>query len=385
MNPFLSGSPVKGEQFADRVTELDYLTRRMLNGQNVILMSPRRYGKTSLLIRAAGDVRGEGGRVAMANLFMSQTRREVAEELTRAVVGGALGWLEGTVQQVRERLARLPWVTPTLEHDGWKLSIERGRAQATFGEEIRRPIALLAEAGGKGHPVAVVIDEFQQIEQIDKGLSGVFKAMADDLSGLSMVFAGSRRHLMERLFVGAGAPLMGIGEILNLDVIPLEEMTDFLTGRSAEAGKPMTQEAAEEIYRLMRGIPHFVQLLAANAFERPEEEITLTVVHEALVDVLARQNGELALRFESMNPTHRKLVRALARQPVRDLYSKQFLDAVELPQSSLQRAKKALQEGEQITFDAQIGWRLSDPIFERWVRHPLELDLGEELSYEALS
>src|SRR5438876_6139864 len=92
-NPFEFSEPVQGDSFTDREQELKTLTARMLTGQNVIVISPRRYGKTSLILNAQEVVRRRGGRTGIANLFWCQTRQEVAQELATAVVRGPLGWL----------------------------------------------------------------------------------------------------------------------------------------------------------------------------------------------------------------------------------------------------------------------------------------------------
>ena len=169
-NPFHSGSPVTGEAFGDRKTETDFLVSRMLRGQNVFLMSPRRYGKTSLLLRAVADARRRGARVGMANLFYASDRREVAEHLTRAVIDGALGWLVGTAEQIGERLRRIPWVTPILERDGWQVALALSGRDPSFLDAIRRPVELLADSARDGHPVCLVVDEFQQVAEIDPAL-----------------------------------------------------------------------------------------------------------------------------------------------------------------------------------------------------------------------
>ena len=378
-NPFASGSPVQGDQFGDREDEARWLVNRMTNGQNVFISSPRRFGKTSLLLRAIPEARAQGARVGFANLFYCSERREVAEHITRAVVEGALGWLEGTVEQVRERIRGLPGVNPTLEHAGWKFGLALRGPEHTWLEEIRRPVELLAESAADGRPVCLVIDEFQQVAELNLGLPGLFKAIADDLPNISLVFAGSRRHVMQRLFVGAGAPLQNVADPLSLPVIPAGLMVPFLIERCASQGRELREEAAAEIFELVRGIPHFVQLLAASAFDREENPITIDVARLALVDTLKRQRGELALRYEQLATGQKRLLKALAGQPATDLYAKPFLDRTGLAKSSVDRAKKSLEAAEHIIYDDRLGWRVADPIFERHLQFGELLDMGEEV------
>jgi hypothetical protein len=384
-NPFASGSPVQGEHFGDREEEARWLVRRMTTGQNVFISSPRRFGKTSLLLRAIPDARAQGARVGHANLFYCSDKREVAEHVTRAVVEGALGWLTGTVEQVRERFRKLPGVTPTLEHSGWKYGLAVRGPEHSWLEEIRRPVELLAESASDGRPVCLVIDEFQQIAEIDPGLSGVFKAICDDLTNVSIVFAGSRRHVMQRLFVGKGSALQNVADPLSLGAIPSQLMIPFLVERCVTQGRDLDPNAALEIYDLARGIPHFVQLLAASAFDRDANPITVHVARFALVDTLKRQQGELALRYESLSPAQKRLVKALAGRPVPDVYARVFLEAAAMAKSSAQRARDALEELEHIIFDERLGWRVADPIFERYLQFGQVLDLGEDIDPDVIA
>src|SRR5215207_6026214 len=51
-NPFVYGEIVPGEAFVDREVELDRLVTDLAGGQKVFLISPRRYGKSSLVRQA---------------------------------------------------------------------------------------------------------------------------------------------------------------------------------------------------------------------------------------------------------------------------------------------------------------------------------------------
>jgi hypothetical protein len=385
-NPFAFGSPVKGDQFSDRAAETRFLVRRMTSGQNVVVTSPRRYGKTSVILRAVDEARRQhGARVAVVSLLRCSTRREVAEEVTRAVVDGGLGWIVGTAEQVSDRLRRLPRVTPSLEHEGWRFSLAGGGTEGDFTQDIRRPIELLADSARDSHPVGLVLDEFQQVAEIDAHLAGFFKTVCDDLPGVSIVFAGSRRHMMERLFVGSGAALKNVAEPLSLEVIPERDAVQFLVERMSSVGRELTEPAAALIYRLVRGIPHFVQLLGAGTYDQDLPVSDEPAVRTALVEVLTRQRADLAARYESLPHNQRKLARLLAREPVRDLLSQRNLLRGDLAKTSAERARDALRASEIIEFDGTVGWRVSDPIFERWLRHGLDLDLGSSIDPSSIS
>jgi len=152
-NPFQFSDPVLGESFADRKDELETLTARMLTGQNVIVISPRRYGKTSLILNAQDAVRRRGGRTGIANLFWCQSRQDVAQELANAVVRGPLGWLRGRMEEVRRRLSDLPGAVLSIEKEGYRITLSPQQSKTDWTAEIRHIMRLLQEDRTERHPV----------------------------------------------------------------------------------------------------------------------------------------------------------------------------------------------------------------------------------------
>ena len=367
-NPFEFSDPVLGQSFADRTTELKTLTTRMMAGQNVIVISPRRYGKTSLILNAQAAVRKRGGRTGLANLFWCQTRQDVAQELANAVVRGPLGWLRRHVEELRSRLASLPGASLSLEKDGYRVSLSPLKPQSDWTAEIRHVMQLLREAQSERHPVSLVIDEFQKVAEIDPALPGLFKSLTDlELRGVSLVLSGSRRHVMHDLHSGPGAPLLGVGELMTLDLVPESDMIAFLQRRAQAEGKRLSETAARLLFERARGVPAYVQRLAFEAFEAGEHEIDEQVAERAVTTVLKRERQYFEVIYEDLAPNQRNLIRALAIRTARNIMSRDFLDRARLrAASSLQRALSALEAAEKVELGPD-GWQVSDPLFALWL------------------
>jgi len=371
-NPFEFSEPVVGSHFANRRQELQALTSRMLAGQNVFLISPRRYGKTSLILSAQERVRRRGGRTGLANLFWCQTRQDVARELADAVVRGPLGWFKGHLEEVKRRVASLPGAVLAVEKDGYRLSLAPLRPQTDWIGEIRQVMRLLAEAREGQHPVSLVIDEFQKVADIDPLLPNLFKSLSDgELRGVSLVLSGSRRHVMHDLYAGPGAPLLGVGELMALDLIARSELTAFLTERTAAAGKSMLPGAADLLYDFARGVPAYVQRLAYEAFDQARGEIDEAVARTSVAMVLRRERQFFEVIYEDLKATQRSLVRTLALHPSSNTASRDFLDRAGIrAASSVQTALKALEQSEKIELGPR-GWQVTDPLFALWLAgHP---------------
>lgn len=366
-NPFQYGSAVSAGNFTDRREELRVLTTCMRNGQNVILLSPRRYGKTSLLKRSAEEMGQSGGKVGIANLIQCSSRKEVAEELTTAIARGPLGRFSARLDELKRQLGDL---RPSLnvESHGFRVSLLPLTAETDWSEEIKSALRILGRLRKKDQPVALIIDEFQQTAEIDPGLPGIFKAMVDELPQVSLVFAGSRRHLMEELTTGPGAPLLGVGQRINLAPIPAEEMVPFLIERAQSGGKRLAEPVAARIYKLAHGIPNHVQQLAFWSYAEAKRTIAEGDVETALTSILRMSALDFAESLERLAGSQQRLLRALAREPVKDLYSRRLIARLDVANASVvQKAIQRLEEMELVELSPQ-GWRVANPFFERWLQ-----------------
>jgi hypothetical protein len=123
-NPFHYGTPVTGEQFAGREAELRAVTSRMTNGINLVLLSPRRYGKTSLLLRATGEIESAGGAVVAVNVLRCRDLPVFAGHLLTAayrVRGGRWHRLKQAIPEFlrRFRVSRASPSRATSRASGW--------------------------------------------------------------------------------------------------------------------------------------------------------------------------------------------------------------------------------------------------------------------------
>ncbi len=375
-NPFHYGSAVTGERFTDRATELKVLVTCMTHGQNAVLLSPRRYGKTSLLKRAAELAAEAGARVAMANLVQCSTRREVAEELATAIARSLASKLGAKLDELRKHLADLS-PSFSVEAHGVKVSLTPLTQDSDWTEEIKSALRSLNRARAKRERVALVIDEFQRTVEINQGLPGIFKAMVDELEQVSLVFAGSRRHLMEELSNTPGAPLLGVGQRINLLPIPADEMIPFLIERAKSGGKKVSRDVAAVIYERANGVPNHVQQLAFWTYAEARKELDLEAVDRALATVLSLSVVDFTEAIDRVSPVQQRLLRSLAEKPAKDLFSRRFvaITGVSNP-SGVGRALRRLEDLELIEFGPE-GWRVANPFFARWLQAGADAELSE--------
>lgn len=371
VNPYHYGTPVEGEHFTGRDEELSALTARMRDGINVVLISPRRYGKTSLL-RAAG-ARLRRGRppaaVVEVNLLRASSPARFAGLLTTALytMPGAR-WARAR-QAVPEFLRRLR-VTPSVTFDpagNPRFGFDAAFGPTEAGSVLSDAYHLLAEEAPKRSAV-LVLDEFQAAARLDERLPDVLKGLADAYPRVSLVLAGSKRHLMEQLVVEQEAPLYGLAQRMALGPIPEGQMTAYLLERAAAGGKPLSEEAAGYLLELAGPVPNDIQHLAYDAFEAAGERVDTAAVDAGMAAAVAHDASLYADALGRLSIGQARVLAAVAGDPPAEPYSAAFSRTVGLANaSSVRKALGPLLEEDVVV---ERGGRLvvADPFFGAWLR-----------------
>ena len=373
-NPYHFGSPVNNTvHFADRERETALLRSLMLNGQNAIVIAPRRYGKTSLLNHVVDRVRDAGGRTGKVNLIRCATPKDVAEELLRGVVHGPLGPLGGRVHEILTTLRHLR-VTPEFTFDTTTGTIRGVRldnleADVSWQDVIGDVVRTLRTAGDRSHPASLVLDEFQKVLEIDPGLPDVFKGMVDELSEVSLVFAGSRRHLMERMVDDPDhGALYNVGSKHYLGKIPEAEFVGYLIARATAAGATLGLKEAERIYRIAAAVPNDVQLVAFFAFEQVDDGgvIDDAAIDRALRVAVGDQKDEFEQLFSRLARSQQLLLKRIARGGVESFTSQSVLVELGVSHTAAARAGEVLQREDLLLRDGTT-WTVASGLFREWL------------------
>ena len=372
-NPFRYGAVARGEYFADREDELRVLTEDVRGGQDVVVVSPRRLGKTSLVERAIDDVRREGMLVAYLDLLGSPTKAELADDLAQALSDGLLSPLGRALDRVRDFFSQLV-VSPRITVG------EDGRPQLEFlgydvAEDADKLIAGLLElparvaAGGKR--VAVVLDEFQEIVSIDARLPGQLRAAFQRQPEIAHVYLGSKRHLMDRLFMERAAPLYRSAKPLPLGAIAPDRFIGFLRQRFAAGRIEVADGALEYVLSLTGGLPYETQELCSFAWARARMEgrpVDEALISRAFDDLVDAESARYVAVWDRLAAGQRALLLALSREPGR-VYAEPFRRRHKLgAASTVQAALRALKKLDLVETTERGGYRLADIFLGLWLR-----------------
>lgn len=371
-NPFSYGALALDEAFTDREAELAELTADVDNGQDVVVFAPRRYGKSSLIWKASQQLVGRDVLVAQVDLMTTPTKEKLAEKLARTIYED----VASALFRVRERARVFQGlrVSPTVTVDPDDGSLSFGFAAGRAPEDIDATLERLFELPGqlatdRGRRVALVLDEFQEIVDIDRALPKLMRAVFQAQPEVAHVYLGSKRHMMEQIFSDENEPFWRSAKRLELGVIDPPLFADFIVERFERTDRAIAAAALDRLLEVTGGHPYATQELCYFLWQetlaggRAEDDR----LDAALTRVLASENAHFGLIWDRAPSTQRQVLTALAHEPGHPV-SSGYRARHGLPApSSVQRALETLGRQELVTRQRGDAW-IAEPFFAEWVR-----------------
>jgi len=373
-NPFTFGALALDEAFTDREAELRELVSDMRNGQDVLVYAPRRYGKSSLVLRASQRAVRSGVLVGYCDLMRTPTKERFAAALAKTIYGD----LESAAGQALERAASLfrgLRITPTMEVDptdgSLRFAFHAGRQRAAIDDTIEALLELPGQiAAERERRVALVFDEFQEIVSLDPKFPNLMRAVFQEQPEVGHVYLGSKQHVLDRIFDDANEPFWRSAKRLEIGPIAPAEFARFLRRRFEETEKGIDDEAVNRVLEATGGHPYATQELAYFLWELvPTGHFArLADVEEALGQALRSEHNHFAKLWDDAPFAQRLVMLALAEEPTASLYAADYAERRDLPpKPALQRASGALLTKEIAGRDPDGTYRIAEPFFADWL------------------
>jgi uncharacterized protein len=371
VNPFQFGALALDEAFTNREAEIAELRADVRNGQDVVVFAPRRYGKSSLVWRATEELMRDRVLVASVDLMTAPTPAKLAEKLARAIHDD----IATPLLRARERLRIFGdlKVTPTITVDAQTGAPSFSFAVTERREDIDTTIERLLELPGelgadRKRQVALVLDEFQEVMEIDPRLPRLMRAVFQQQPEVAHVYLGSKRHMLRRLFSDENEPFWRSAKQMELGVIEPEAFAPFIERQFERTGRFASDDAIALILEATGGHPYATQELCYFAWQEVglEERVEAADVEAALAKVLRSEHAHFSLLWERASSVQRLLLVELAREPGRPL-SGDYRNRHNLPgTSTVQRAVEALERAELVARDRGLV-RIVEPFLAAWL------------------
>jgi hypothetical protein len=382
-NPFVYGEVVPRSAFVNRVAEIDRLARDLLAGQKVFLISPRRYGKSSLLRQALAETARRGALSTEITVSSYSSYVAFLEGYARALVSlesraeRALGWLRDRLGGIRPEVRLEPDAKGAAAVMVSFPSARTPRDVSRLAQEVFALPGRIAES--RGRPLAIALDEFQAIASFDRDggraprmhqVEHALRAAVQHQRQVGYVFSGSEPSLMEAM-LGRSRPFYKAGPVMRLVKIPAGDFARFVEARFGATGISPGPGLGAAIVELAGNLPYDVQRLAHELWDdaRAEGEKSAGVdsLHRTLRRILGEQDALFEATWQRLTLAQRAALRAAVLEDGRELLAVDTRTRYRLGgASTVQASLNALVRDDVL---AREGPRFTmvDSLFREWV------------------
>ena len=373
---FVYGVAVSDYNFIGRERETKRLLDNFKGGINVILMSPRRLGKTSLVKHVCNKLDDKDIITVYLDIFGCKSEYDFYNKLTAEVLKQTASKHELWFEEAKEFLYRLtPKISFSPEPNS-DFSISLGITPKTHTpEEVLQMAETIAIKRKKR--IVICIDEFQQIGEISnsKQIQARLRTVWQHQKHVSYCLFGSKHHLMSTIFLHRSMPFFQFGDTISLNKIATEDWVKYIVSHFADGKRTISHALAEEICKFTENYSAYVQQLAWLVFTLKEEGETVTEddVRQAENDLLATNNILFMQMIEPLSEFQLNFLRAIASGIKKDFGLSEVREEYNLGSySNITRLKTALLERDLIE-KQNTELVITDPIFAKWLKRKIML------------
>ena len=366
--PFQFGSLAEKENFIDRVEDRALLKQLLMSGIHVILISPRRWGKSSLVKAVAEELMAEHKdvRVCFIDAFSISTETEFYRTFASRVMSCAASRFKKGIEEMRKFLTG---AVPQLVIRDKVTEFVTFDVRFQPQEKDKLEILELPEkiAAAKGLRIIVCIDEFQQLANIPQysDMEGKMRSVWQQQHHVSYCLYGSKRHMMTDIFNDSAKPFYRFGQVIWLKKIEERYWVDFIVDAFARTGKSITIELAKRICDVTKCHSWYVQQLSFFIWNATDNEVTDETFDRALQRMIDTNAPMFQNDIEVLTASQKAMLQAVndgiyqfSAESSKRLYTLGNANTIVRNKRILQDKDIIEQQGKEFVF--------VDPIFQLW-------------------
>lgn len=369
--PFVFGKIASDKNFTDRKIETERLALNFISAVNTILISPRRWGKSSLVARAAVIASKKNRNLKFCFIDLNNVRSEEQfyQQLATRVLNASATKTGKLIENSRKFFGRfIPNLTispnPTTE---LKLGLDWKDVKKEPDDILNLAEKISSQSNFK---FVVCIDEFQNISEFENPLDIQKKLRShwQKHRNVSYCLYGSKRHMMMDVFTSPSMPFFKFGDIIFLEKILLKDWIPFIQKRFTDTGKNIHRNEAALIADLADCHPYYVQQLAQQSWLRTDSFCSDEIIEKSFQDLVLQLSMLFQNLTDSLNTTQINLLKALTDN-IEQLSSQSSIQTYGLGTSAnVVKTKKALINKEILDYRGKVIYFL-DPLFKYWLKN----------------
>jgi len=348
-NPFKFGTIVEDDYFTDRTNEVAYICQFVEGPNHLILISPRRFGKSSVVAKA---VKKTGRKHITVNLQQVTSTADLAAKLLREL------FKIHPLERVRHLISHfriIPTITTNPITGVMDVSFQPSVDSSILLEDV---MMLIENAHTEENRVIIVLDEFQEIHDISPNLDKQLRAIMQQQKHINYILLGSQESLMTDIFENKKSPFYHFGEMMRLGKLPREDFHRYLSERLKTCFPDNHKMLSDNILDYTGCHPYYSQQLAANIWQigmlMPGSAQPLDDAIEQIVNTHSLDYERIWMTF---NRTNKWIMQRLA--------TGRPLQTGEYRTSTIYSALKRLQKDGYVIYSDH--YELEDPFYRQWI------------------
>ncbi len=366
--PFIFGVATSGDNFTDRIEETDRLLLNFRHGVNTVLISPRRWGKTSLVQKVCRLAQSDTLKVVYLDIFSCRSDRDFYDAFASAVLKQTSSKWDEWLENAKLFLSRIsPKISlGTDPMTDFSMSLELNPKSEDVDEILQLPERI---AQKKGCNIVVCIDEFQQIGEFkdSKTFQKRLRSIWQLQKSVSYCLFGSKKHLMNELFEKKSLPFYKFGDAIYLPKIGTSDWVNYICSRFEATGKQISEELAERICLSVENHSSYVQQLAWLVWIHTDKVATERDFEVAYQDIIDQNTPLFEKQTENLTTYQVNLLRAIIHGVHSEFSTQDVLQKYHLGSSAnVSIVKQALVKKELIEIEKRQVV-IPDPVMKVWL------------------
>lgn len=371
--PFNFGKVAVGENFINRTEELQRLSTNFTSGLNTMLISPRRWGKSSLVKKAAEIVEKQNPKikVCLIDTFSVNTEKEFYETLAVQILKKSSSKWEEWLKNGKEFLKNIVplFSIGTDPFTDFTIKFELQEKETSYIELLNLPENI---AKKKGIKYVICIDEFQKVGQFQNSLAFQqrLRSVWQHHQLVSYCLYGSKRHVISEMFQNQAMPFYRFGDTMYLSKIDSTHWKKFIKTSFKKNGKTIDSHSIDKIIKITSNHPYYVQQICHQVFINTLDKVDSEIIEKSVNDIFLYNGIMYSREIENLTMLQLNLLRAILNGE-KALNSKDVVKRYNLGTSgNILRTKQALEAKEIIDFFEKEP-EFVDPLFALWCKENL--------------
>ncbi len=359
-NPFKFGSVVGGVHFTNRVNEIQQVKSILNSTNHLVLIAPRRFGKTSLIKKTLESNKSKSIFIDMQTIntvegFASKLLKKIYDIFT----------VEGLKNKVKSfRIIPDVSINPITQEVSVSFN-PQGENKIHLLEDVLNMLNSFAE---KKNRIICVLDEFQEIERIDKSLSRQLRSIMQNHSGINYIFLGSQESMMKYIFENKKSPFYHFGSLMNLEPISKNDFFDFIKQGFYNTETKIDDAQITELLLFTSCHPYYTQQLAFTIWNNVQlHNHCNDVVGNTITEIVQIHDYDYERLWQNLNNTDRKIIAGLSNFDSKPLSSEFGKKTGVNSSSTVHSAIKRLIEQGYLIYSGN-SYTIEDPYFNLWIK-----------------